>query len=359
MTSTSGVRSAALASRASIVGGRIGDHHRTGLRIDGLDLADAVVFLHRRGVFVLADAVAGVIGDRGGDGEPGLLTVAPGQPVDVVAGLRVADQDAGRDHAAEVLRRLGVDGAVVRVGRRIEIDLGLRDVQEAPRFALGAFACLGAGQHVIGRRQDLAGPPRRRAEGTEGSNERQSPRLVALLGRPGLAQGSCPQAQMPSSLQARPPAASRRSRWRSPKSSAALVVNADSMQVYRDLRIITARPDAEEEARVPHRLYGHVDAAENFSVGRWMRRRARGAGRGKGAGADPDHRRRHRPLFQGFDQRPGRRAADSGGHPGRRSGAARARRALLRCMPSWRGATPPRRRASRRAIGPGLPARSR
>ena len=47
------------------------------------------------------------------------------------------------------------------------------------------------------------------------------------------------------------------------------VVNADSMQVYRDLRIITARPSAAEEARVPHRLYGHVDAAENYSVGRW------------------------------------------------------------------------------------------
>jgi tRNA dimethylallyltransferase len=48
-----------------------------------------------------------------------------------------------------------------------------------------------------------------------------------------------------------------------------VVINADSMQVYRDLRIITARPSPEEEARVPHRLYGHVDAAENYSVGRW------------------------------------------------------------------------------------------
>ena len=47
------------------------------------------------------------------------------------------------------------------------------------------------------------------------------------------------------------------------------IINADSMQVYRDLRIITARPTPAEEARVPHRLYGHVDAAENFSVGRW------------------------------------------------------------------------------------------
>jgi tRNA dimethylallyltransferase len=48
-----------------------------------------------------------------------------------------------------------------------------------------------------------------------------------------------------------------------------LVINADSMQVYRDLRIITARPSVEDERRVPHRLYGHVDAAENFSAGRW------------------------------------------------------------------------------------------
>jgi tRNA dimethylallyltransferase len=47
------------------------------------------------------------------------------------------------------------------------------------------------------------------------------------------------------------------------------IVNADSMQVYRDLRIITARPTPEEEARAPHLLYGHVDAAENYSVGRW------------------------------------------------------------------------------------------
>ena len=47
------------------------------------------------------------------------------------------------------------------------------------------------------------------------------------------------------------------------------IINADSMQVYRDLRLITARPSAEEERRVPHRLYGHVDAAENYSVGAW------------------------------------------------------------------------------------------
>jgi tRNA dimethylallyltransferase len=48
------------------------------------------------------------------------------------------------------------------------------------------------------------------------------------------------------------------------------IINADSMQVYRDLRIITARPSPAEEARVSHRLYGHVDAAVNYSTGQWL-----------------------------------------------------------------------------------------
>jgi tRNA dimethylallyltransferase len=48
------------------------------------------------------------------------------------------------------------------------------------------------------------------------------------------------------------------------------VINTDSMQVYRDLRVLTARPTEGEEARVPHRLYGHVDAAVNYSAGAWV-----------------------------------------------------------------------------------------
>lgn len=50
-----------------------------------------------------------------------------------------------------------------------------------------------------------------------------------------------------------------------------VIVNADSIQVYRDLRLITARPTPEEEKRTTHRLYGFVDAAENYSAGRWCR----------------------------------------------------------------------------------------
>ena len=49
-----------------------------------------------------------------------------------------------------------------------------------------------------------------------------------------------------------------------------VVINTDSMQVYRDLRVITARPTLGEEALAPHLLYGHVDAAVNCSAGRWV-----------------------------------------------------------------------------------------
>lgn len=49
-----------------------------------------------------------------------------------------------------------------------------------------------------------------------------------------------------------------------------VVVNADSMQVYGDLRVLTARPSRDDEAQAPHRLYGHVDGAVNFSVGRYL-----------------------------------------------------------------------------------------
>ena len=43
------------------------------------------------------------------------------------------------------------------------------------------------------------------------------------------------------------------------------------MQVYADLRILTARPTPEEERLVPHRLFGVIDGAVNYSVGRWAR----------------------------------------------------------------------------------------
>jgi tRNA dimethylallyltransferase len=49
-----------------------------------------------------------------------------------------------------------------------------------------------------------------------------------------------------------------------------VIVNADSMQVYAEMRVLTARPEAADERAVPHRLYGHVSARENYSVARWL-----------------------------------------------------------------------------------------
>ena len=48
------------------------------------------------------------------------------------------------------------------------------------------------------------------------------------------------------------------------------VINADSMQVYRELPILTARPSPTDEAQAPHRLYGIASIADAFSVGRWQ-----------------------------------------------------------------------------------------
>jgi tRNA dimethylallyltransferase len=49
------------------------------------------------------------------------------------------------------------------------------------------------------------------------------------------------------------------------------IVGADALQLYADLRILSARPTPEEEARAPHHLYGVADAADGWSVGRWLR----------------------------------------------------------------------------------------
>ena len=51
----------------------------------------------------------------------------------------------------------------------------------------------------------------------------------------------------------------------------AVIVNADSQQLYADLRVLSARPSAADEAEIEHRLYGVADAADAWSVGRWSR----------------------------------------------------------------------------------------
>ncbi len=55
------------------------------------------------------------------------------------------------------------------------------------------------------------------------------------------------------------------------RETGAEIVNADSMQLYADLRLLTARPDPADEALAPHHLFGVADAGEAWSVGRWLK----------------------------------------------------------------------------------------
>lgn len=49
------------------------------------------------------------------------------------------------------------------------------------------------------------------------------------------------------------------------------IINADALQVFGNWRVLSARPTPEDEARAPHRLYGHIDAHADYSVGHWLR----------------------------------------------------------------------------------------
>ena len=49
------------------------------------------------------------------------------------------------------------------------------------------------------------------------------------------------------------------------------IINADSMQVYKELKILTARPDQKEQKKIKHHLYGIVSVKSNFSTGQWLK----------------------------------------------------------------------------------------
>jgi tRNA dimethylallyltransferase len=65
------------------------------------------------------------------------------------------------------------------------------------------------------------------------------------------------------------------------------VINADSMQVYRELRILTARPTPQDEARAPHALYGFTSGAQAYSAGRYAVDAANAIAQARSAGRVP------------------------------------------------------------------------
>ena len=130
--------------------------------------------------------------------------------------------------------------------------LGAAAEQEVAGAALldPRMAARVAAERVLGRRNIAARQPIRCYQ----SGNEHDPTLRNRLSR--LSRG-------------RPRAASRRLRWRWRRRADGVVINADSAQVYRDLRIVTARPTAEDEARAPHRLYGYRDGADACSAADW------------------------------------------------------------------------------------------
>ena len=135
--------------------------------------------------------------------------------------------------------------------------------------------------------------------------------------------------------------------WRSNlvRRSSGTIINADSMQVYSILRLLTARPSQAEMDAVAHVLYGHVDPREAYSTGRGLGEvEALAAGGALDAGPAILRRRQRGggpPLyFQGAAGGAFAHAQHSGGDPRDLAGKARGGRVPERCMRSWRGATP-------------------
>ena len=62
------------------------------------------------------------------------------------------------------------------------------------------------------------------------------------------------------------------------------IINADSMQVYSELSVLTARPSSADELRAPHRLYGHVTVQTRYSAGRYQDEAAAALEQARGAG---------------------------------------------------------------------------
>ena len=49
------------------------------------------------------------------------------------------------------------------------------------------------------------------------------------------------------------------------------IINADSMQVYKQLKILTARPEKKDQKKIRHHLYGVINLGKNFSTGQWLK----------------------------------------------------------------------------------------
>ena len=147
--------------------GSVDQEYRSGLRVQCLDLADPVVFLHGPGELVLLDAAPIVGLDGSGGHQPGLDVLIHRQPIGVVAGMRITYQNALRDHVRQILRRFRVHLWCIRVGSLGQIDLRPGNVQETPRATFRQGSCLGRADNVVGRRHHVGSTAAHRPQAGE------------------------------------------------------------------------------------------------------------------------------------------------------------------------------------------------
>ena len=95
------------------------------------------------------------------------------------------------------------------------------------------------------------------------------------------------------------PTASGKSAWaiQIAKSLGGEIINADALQVYSELSIISARPSRSEMLSVPHHLFGHVDSNFRYSAGNWISEVESLIVDTSGTWKNPNTYRRYRPLF--------------------------------------------------------------
>ncbi len=122
------------------------------------------------------------------------------------------------------------------------------------------------------------------------------------------------------------------------------IINADSLQMYRDLPLLTAQPDAAATRRVPHRLYGILDAAERGSVGRWRDAALAEIAQTQGAGRLPIVVGGTGLYLRALTTGPRRHSGGPAGHPRLRPANSIGRWVAPRSASGWRHSTlwPPR-----------------
>ena len=142
-------------------------HHRPRLRVERVDLPNAVVFFLWRRQFVPSDAVRGVVRERSYPDNARPRVLALRHAVGVVARRRVPDEHALLHHAGQARRAGRVHGLRIWVGAGREADFRAGDMQEAPRLAGGASPRLVARDHIVRRRDHIGRAAWRRAQPAE------------------------------------------------------------------------------------------------------------------------------------------------------------------------------------------------